>query len=65
MPKLIVDIPEDIYECAVNMEMRCPELIIKAIKDGTPLKKWLESFNTNSASVCFNVIQDLKRSVRM
>jgi len=32
-----------------------------AIKNGRPLKEWLSSFNTDSAPICFNKIQDLKR----
>lgn len=35
-------------------------LIDEVVKSGAPFKKWLESFNTESASVCFNKIQELK-----
>lgn len=35
--KIVIDLPEDIYECALDMKMRCPKLIIEAIKNGIPL----------------------------
>lgn len=35
--KIVIELPEDIYGCALHMKMRCPELIIRAIKNGIPL----------------------------
>lgn len=58
--KLIVDIPDKTYESI----SRCGVIDIPlgfAIKNGTPLKEWLSSFNTDSAPICFNKIQELKR----
>lgn len=62
--KLIFDIPDEIYEsisrCGViDTFDKIP--IGFAIKNGTPLKEWLSSFNTDSAPICFNKIQELKR----
>lgn len=37
--KIVIDLPEDIYECALYMYIKCPDLIIRAIKNGIPLIK--------------------------
>ena len=62
--KLIVDIPDGFYE-SVNqygvIDTYDKTLIEYAIKKGTPLKEWLKTFNTDSAPICFNKIQELKR----
>lgn len=60
--KLIVDIPDKTYESI----SRCSVIDIPlgfAIKNGTPLKEWLSSFNTDSATECFNAVQELKKKV--
>lgn len=60
--KLIVDIPIDKYEHIVYEDDGIDELREK-IADSIPLKKWLSSFNTNSATECFTAVQRLKESV--
>lgn len=62
MIEIVIKIPEDEYNIAkygqygnINVD-----IVRKALANGTPLKEWLESFNTESASVCFNKIQELK-----
>lgn len=60
--KLIIDIPDKTYESI----SRCSVIDIPlgfAIKHGTPLKEWLSSFNTDSATQCFNAVQELKKKV--
>jgi len=61
--ELVIKIPEDEYNIAkygqygnINVDV-----VRKAIADGRPLKEWLSSFNTDSAPICFNKIQELKR----
>ena len=58
--KLIVDIPDETYK--KYMDCRTQTLdVLHAVRYGIPLKEWLSSFNTNSAPICFNKIQELKR----
>lgn len=57
--KLIVDIPIDEYEHIVYEDDGIDELREK-IADSIPLKEWLGSFNTDSATECFTAIQKLK-----
>ena len=59
---LIVDIPIDEYEHIVYEDDGIDELREK-IADSTPLKTWLKSFNTDSATECFTAIQKLKEGV--
>lgn len=68
--KLIVDIDDEIYDVLyVDYVFYTPIRngktfffkLQKCIAKGTPLKEWLDSFNTDSASICFNKIQELKR----
>lgn len=70
--KLIIDIPDETYyklyiDYILNPPIRSGDtlfsIVHKSIASGTPLKKWLESFDTDSAPQCFNIIQDLKREV--
>ena len=58
--KLIVDIPDEIYEKYMNERTRTID-VLHAVRCGTPLKEWLKTFNTDSAPICFNKIQELKR----
>lgn len=57
--KLIIDIPDEVYKMYMDDRIRTID-VLHAVRYGTPLKDWLESFNTESASVCFNKIQELK-----
>lgn len=65
--KLIIDIDEVLYKIIRNDSKTCVAndisimVIENAIYNGTPLKEWLSSFNTDSAPICFNKIQELKR----
>ena len=59
--KLIVDIPDEIYKKYMDDRIRTTIDVLHAVRHGTPLKEWLSSFNTDSAPICFNKIQELKR----
>ena len=68
--KLIIDIPDETYyslcvDYIFAPPIRSGKTIISILQNciatGTPLKEWLSSFNTDSAPICFNKIQDLKR----
>lgn len=61
--KLVIDISKDIYEHAKEKSEDSNDEwdAMRAIANGTPLKEWLSSFNTDSAPICFNKIQELKR----
>lgn len=64
--KLIIDIPDEFYEVIRNTDKyigECGRVCQDSVFNGTPLKEWLDSFNTDSAPQCFNKIQDLKREV--
>ena len=37
--------------------------ILEVIRNGTPLKEWLSTFNTDSATECFTAVQRLKESL--
>lgn len=52
-------LPEPYKEQSGTVQLHDP-LIDEVVKSGAPFKKWLDSFNTESASVCFNKIQELK-----
>lgn len=58
--KLIVDISDEIYKKYMDDRTGTTD-VLHAVSHGTPLKEWLSSFNTDSASICFNKIQELKR----
>ena len=59
---LMVDIPIDEYEHIVYEDDGIDELRDK-IAESTPIKTWLKSFNTDSATECFTAIQKLKEEV--
>lgn len=64
--KLIIDIDDEDYKRIQDIPDVFNSLTPRtysAIRNGTPLKEWLDSFNTDSAPQCFNKIQDLKREV--
>lgn len=61
--KLIVDISDEMYQTVKNDNWCGNHIIGETIRKGTPLKEWLESFNTDSAPQCFNKIQELKKEV--
>ena len=58
--KLIVDIPDEVYKKYMDERIRTID-VLHAVTYGTPLKEWLSTFNTDSAPICFNKIQELKR----
>ena len=58
--KLIIDMDDEDYK-AIAKGYLPYGAIADAIRNGTPLKEWLSSFNTDSAPICINKIQELKR----
>ena len=54
--EMIISIAEGCFGAKYNMYD-----IVSCVMNGTPLKEWLSSFNTDSAPQCFNKIQELKR----
>ena len=60
--KLIIDMHEKDYQSIKNGHI--PFSVLDAIMKGTPLKEWLSSFNTDSATECFTAVQRLKESVK-
>ena len=63
--KIVINIDEEDYE-RLKEYKKAPFCSLtsrayEAIANGTPLKEWLSSFNTDSAPICFNKIQELKR----
>lgn len=62
--KLIIDIDDEDYKRVQDIPDVFNSLTSRAysaIRNGTPLKEWLKTFNTDSAPICFNKIQELKR----
>lgn len=61
--QIVIDIPKYIYEHAKEQsEDNNDEWdAMRAIANGTPLKDWLSSFNTDSATECFTAVQELKK----
>ena len=59
---LMVDIPIDEYDHIVYEDDGIDELR-EIIANSIPLRKWLSSFNTESASKCFEAVQKLKMEV--
>jgi len=62
--KLIIDIPKEmiisIAEGCFGAKYNMYD-IVGCVMNGTPLKEWLSSFNTDSATQCFNAVQELKK----
>lgn len=59
--QIFIDIHEKDYQSIKNGHI--PFSVLDAIMKGTPLKEWLLSFNTDSATECFTAVQRLKESV--
>lgn len=52
------------YAClSGNYEIETIDMLIEAFKECTPLKEWLSTFNTDSATACYTAIQILKESI--
>lgn len=60
--KLIVDIPDEIYKKYMDDRIRTID-VLHAVSHGTPLKEWLSTFNTESATECFTAVQRLKERI--
>ena len=58
--KLIVDISDEIYKKYMDDRIGTTD-VLHAVSHGTPLAKWLSSFNTDSATECFTAVQKLKK----
>lgn len=69
--KLIIDIDEEMYKeyVLVCLDRGNGKTItynlLKAIKNGTPLNEWLNSFDTNSATKCFEAVNLLKQKLEV
>lgn len=67
--KLIVNIQDEEYRCikksdnSIFADIAEKECMLHVIKNGIPLKEWLASFNTESATACFTAIQELKKQI--
>ncbi len=59
--KLIIDIHEKDYQSMKNGHI--PFSVLDVLMRGTPLKEWLSTFNTDSATACYTAVQRLKESV--
>lgn len=59
--QIVIKIHEKDYQAMKNGHI--PFSVHDAIMNGTPLKEWLLSFNTDSATECFTAVQRLKESV--
>lgn len=46
-----------------NYEIETLDMLTEAFKECTPLKEWLSTFNTDSATACYTAVQRLKESV--
>lgn len=64
--KVIIDLPEEIYTDIKNGYSSLHERdfkVIRAVAEGEPLKDWLLSFDTRSATECYTAVQELKKRV--
>ena len=61
--KLVIEIPEGLKD-ALNHEEQWTALLCAEMRDvlnnGTPLTEWLNSFDTSSATKCFEAVNILK-----
>lgn len=57
--KIVIDLPEDIYACALHMQMRCPKLIIMSIKNGITLIKG----NNRLINDAIEIIDEVRREI--
>ena len=60
--KLIVSIPNEIYKQYMEDRIKTID-VLRAVRYGKPLKDWLSTFNTESATECFTAVQRLKERV--
>jgi hypothetical protein len=56
--KLIIDMHEKDYQSMKNGHI--PFSVLDVLMKGTPLKEWLQTFNTESATECYTAVQRLK-----
>lgn len=61
MMEIVIKIHEKDYQSIKNGHI--PFSVLDAIMKGTPLKEWLSSFNTDSATQCYTAIQELKEGI--
>lgn len=59
--QIFIDIHEKDYQSMKNGHI--PFSVLDVLMKGTPLKDWLSTFNTDSATECFTAVQRLKESV--
>lgn len=65
--QIVIDIPEGFYEeVRKDSSVLAPpflscEKVGEIIANGTPLTEWLNSFDTNSATKCFEAVNILKQ----
>lgn len=59
--KIVIDIHEKDYQSMKNGHI--PFSVLDVLMRGTPLKEWLETFNTDSATECFTAVQQLKERI--
>lgn len=55
-------VAKDLCLCG-NYEVETLDMLTEVFKGCTPLKEWLSSFNTESATECFTAVQRLKKRV--
>lgn len=63
LSRIASDIESFGFQLAGRYEKETITMLRKAIKNGTPLKDWLSTFNTESATACYTAIQQLKEKI--
>ena len=63
--KIMIDISKHIYEHAKEKSEDGNDEwdTMRAVANGTSLKDWLSTFNTDSATECFTAVQRLKEKI--
>lgn len=63
MIEILIKIPEGLKDVFENRNVTALDVeeMRMAIKNGTPLTEWLNSFDTNSATKCFEAVNILKQ----
>ena len=70
--ELIIDIPDKMYQeikkidCLISGRRNGKNMLyvlLNSIKNGTPLTEWLNSFDTSSATKCFEAVNILKMKI--
>jgi hypothetical protein len=65
--KLIVDISDETYKEAMDRTefdtLTLGIKLIEVVQNSTPIKDWLSTFNTYSATECFTAVQQLKETI--